>query len=65
MLSIYNRWYVFLQNMTEDPDEEKQKNIQKIRNLYAFNLFAQHRFDDSLKIFAELGTGKYFISLSQ
>lgn len=45
--------------MTEDPDEEKQKRIQQIRNLYAFDLFSQHSFDESLRIFAELGTGQY------
>ncbi|KAI0225860.1 Vam6/Vps39-like protein [Lamellibrachia satsuma] len=45
-----------LANMTEDAVEEKQRRIQHIRNLFAFDLFLQHRFDESLKIFAELGT---------
>lgn len=44
--------------MTNDPEEEKQKRIQHIRNLYAFDLFSQHSFDESLRIFAELGTGE-------
>ncbi len=44
--------------MTEDPEEEKTRRIHNIRNLFAFDLFSQHRFEDSLKIFAELGTGE-------
>ena len=44
--------------MTDEPEAEKTRRIQHIRNLYAFVLFSQHRFEDSLKIFAELGTGK-------
>ena len=43
--------------MTDEPEVEKQRRIQHIRNLYAFVLFSQHRFEESLKIFAELGTG--------
>lgn len=45
-----------LANMTEEATEEKQRRVQHIRNLFAFDLFLQHRFDESLKIFAELGT---------
>ncbi|XP_023931071.1 vam6/Vps39-like protein [Lingula anatina] len=45
-----------LANMTNEEEAEKQVRIQKIQNLYAFNLFSQHRFEESLKIFAELGT---------
>ena len=43
--------------MTEETEVEREHRVQHIRNLYAFDLFCQHRFDDSLKIFAELGTG--------
>lgn len=45
-----------LANMTEETEEERKQRIIRIRTLYAFNLFCQRRFDDSLKIFAELGT---------
>jgi hypothetical protein len=44
--------------MTEEEEEEKQKRIHSIKNLYAFELFCQHRFDDSMQIFVKLGTGK-------
>ncbi len=44
--------------MTNEPEQEKKSRIQQIRNLYAFVLFSQHRFDESLKIFADLGTGE-------
>lgn len=43
--------------MTDEPEADKQLKIKDIRNLYAFELFVQHRFEESLKIFAELGTG--------
>ena len=45
-----------LANMTEEEEEEKQKRIHSIKNLYAFELFCQHRFDDSMQIFVKLGT---------
>ena len=45
--------------MTNEPEQEKKSRIQQIRNLYAFVLFSQHRFDESLKIFADLGTGNF------
>ena len=43
--------------MTEEDEADKKRRIQHIRNLYAFELFSQHHFEQSLKIFAELGTG--------
>lgn len=46
--------------MTEEEEEEKQKRIHSIKNLYAFELFCQHRFDDSMQIFVKLGTGKEY-----
>ncbi|XP_064600177.1 vam6/Vps39-like protein [Liolophura sinensis] len=45
-----------LANMTEEPDDEKQKLTQHIQNLYAFELFTQHRFEESMNIFTKLGT---------
>ncbi|XP_064621475.1 vam6/Vps39-like protein [Lineus longissimus] len=45
-----------LANMTDDNEVDKADRLQKIRTLYAFELFCQHRFEDSLTIFAELGT---------
>ena len=42
--------------MTEESSSDKNRRIQHIRNLFAFDLFSQHRFQESLKIFAELGT---------
>lgn len=44
--------------MKDDSDGEKKQQIHHIQNLYAFNLFCQKRFDDSMQVFAKLGTGK-------
>ena len=43
--------------MKDDSDGEKSQQIHHIQNLYAFNLFCQKRFDDSMQGFAKLGTG--------
>ena len=43
--------------MTDEPTDVKQKNINYIKNLYAFVLFTQQQFKESLEIFAALGTG--------
>lgn len=45
--------------MKDDSDSEKQQQIHHIKNLYAFNLFCQKRFDESMQVFAKLGTGNY------
>ncbi|KAM4664640.1 vam6/Vps39-like protein isoform 2-T2 [Discoglossus pictus] len=42
--------------MKDDADGEKRQQIHHIQNLYAFNLFCQKRFDDSMQVFAKLGT---------
>ena len=44
--------------MTDEVEADKQRRIQQIQNLYAFELFQQHRFEESMKMFAKLGTGK-------
>ena len=43
--------------MNDESSMEKEQRLHFIRNLYAFDLFCQHRFEESLNIFAELGTG--------
>jgi len=43
--------------MTDEIPQEKEYRLHSIRNLYAFDLFSQHRFEDSLTIFTQLGTG--------
>uniref|UniRef100_A0A8D2JHJ1 VPS39 subunit of HOPS complex n=1 Tax=Varanus komodoensis TaxID=61221 RepID=A0A8D2JHJ1_VARKO len=45
-----------LADMKDDSDSEKRQQIHHIKNLYAFNLFCQKRFDDSMHVFAKLGT---------
>ncbi|XP_029454494.1 vam6/Vps39-like protein [Rhinatrema bivittatum] len=45
-----------LAKMKDDSDGEKRQQIHHIQNLYAFNLFCQKRFDDSMQVFAKLGT---------
>lgn len=46
--------------MKDDSDGDKKQQIHHIQNLYAFNLFCQKRFDDSMQVFAKLGTGTPF-----
>lgn len=43
--------------MKDDSDGDKKQQINHIQNLYGFNLFCQKRFDDSMQVFAKLGTG--------
>lgn len=47
--------------MKDDSDSEKQQQIHHIKNLYAFNLFCQKRFDESMQVFAKLGTGNTWV----
>lgn len=47
--------------MKDDSDSEKQQQIHHIKNLYAFNLFCQKRFDESMQVFAKLGTGNMWV----
>uniref|UniRef100_UPI00398E877B vam6/Vps39-like protein isoform X2 n=1 Tax=Pristiophorus japonicus TaxID=55135 RepID=UPI00398E877B len=42
--------------MKDDSDSDKWQQIHHIQNLFAFNLFCQKRFDDSMQVFAKLGT---------
>jgi len=56
MMSSYY-WVICVQNMTDEVPQEKEYRLHSIRNLYAFDLFCQHRFEDSLNIFTQLGTG--------
>ena len=43
--------------MVVEPEQEKAARKESIQNLYAFDLFCQKKFDDSLKLFAQLETG--------
>lgn len=45
------------QDMVVEPEEEKAKRKESIQNLFAFDMFCQKRFDDSLQLFAQLETG--------
>jgi len=47
--------------MTDEVPQEKEYRLHSIRNLYAFDLFCQHRFEDSLNIFTQLGTGLFIL----
>ena len=53
---------IFLQKMTDEEETEKEKRIQRIKTLFAFDLFSQHRFEESLQTFATLGTGKWWLN---
>lgn len=43
--------------MVVEPEQEKAAQKESIQNLYAFDLFCQKKFDDSLQLFAQLETG--------
>jgi len=45
------------QDMVVEPEEEKAKRKESIQNLFAFDMFCQKRFDDSLHLFAQFETG--------
>ncbi|XP_063296277.1 vam6/Vps39-like protein [Pelobates fuscus] len=45
-----------LVRMKGDGENEKRQQIHHIQNLYAFNLFCQKQFDESMQVFAMLGT---------
>ena len=47
--------------MTDEIPQEKEYRLHSIRNLYAFDLFCQRRFEDSLNIFTQLGTGLFTV----
>ncbi|XP_076463553.1 vam6/Vps39-like protein [Babylonia areolata] len=45
-----------LAEQADEPPQEREKRVRNINNLYAFQLFCQHRFEESLQLFAKLGT---------
>lgn len=45
-----------LAELSKDPKDEKATRIRNIKNLHAFDLFCKGRFDESLMLFAKLGT---------
>lgn len=47
---------LMLADMVVEPVEEKAKRKESIQNLFAFDMFCQKRFDDSLQLFAQLET---------
>lgn len=46
-----------LKNLSDDMEDEKEKNIRQIKTLYAFDLFHNKKFHDSMKEFLKLDTG--------
>lgn len=47
---------LMLADMVVEPEHEKAKRKEHIQNLFAFDMFCQKRFDDSLQLFAQLET---------
>jgi len=47
-----------VQNISDESDEEKSKNVYQIQTLYAFDLFNNKQFHESMKEFLNLGTGE-------
>lgn len=56
---VYRLSFFFFneQDMVVEPEQEKAARKESIQNLYAFDLFCQKKFDDSLQLFAQLETG--------
>ena len=50
-------FFFYEQDMVVEPEQEKAARKESIQNLYAFDLFCQKKFDDSLQLFAQLETG--------
>lgn len=44
--------------MTEEPEAEQKQRKDYIQQLFAVNLFCKHKFEESMKLFVELDTGK-------
>lgn len=47
---------LMMADMVVEPEKEKEKRKESIQNLFAFDMFCQKRFDDSLQLFAQLET---------
>ena len=56
IITSTNDFSFFPQEMVEEPESEKAQRIESIQNLYAFDLFCQKRFEESLQRFAQLET---------
>jgi hypothetical protein len=50
--------HCYVQNISDESDEEKSKNIYQIQTLYAFDLFNNKQFHESMKEFLNLRTGE-------
>lgn len=49
----------FFQNISEECEEDKQKNIHEIQTLYAYHLYYSKQFQESMKQFLTLKTDPY------
>jgi hypothetical protein len=47
------------QNISEGPENEKEKQRLEIQTLYAYDLFHNKQYQESMKQFLELDTGIY------
>lgn len=47
---------IAFQNITQECDSDKQKNIHEIQTLFAYHLFYSKQFPESMKQFLTLGT---------
>ncbi|XP_071963059.1 vam6/Vps39-like protein [Antedon mediterranea] len=50
-----------LANMTDEDEADKERRIHSIQSKFAFNLFCQNRFEESMKIFSKLGTDPSYV----
>ena len=58
-------WFLLQETESlENPDQqsENEKHLSGIKNLHAFELFSQRRYEESLKILSELHTGEWLCS---
>lgn len=50
---------LFLQNISDETEEDKKEKIHQIQTLYAYDLFANKNFRRSMEEFLKLGTDPY------
>jgi hypothetical protein len=60
--AITTKSHSSVQNISDESDEEKSRNIYQIQTLYAFDLFNNKQFHESMKEFLKLGTGEMLTS---
>lgn len=59
MWIYFNALYICLQNISDETEDDKSKSISRIQTHYAYDLFYNKQFLESMKEFLKLGTDVY------